>query len=427
MKRVLVIAYYYPPLADVGCNRTLRFVTHMQENGWEPHLLTVKNPDSHFCLLKNGQKPPSHIPTTRALSVINTFKLLGKLNGLAHRLKDRIPFLNTFYPVHEWLAIPDFTPGWLPSAYINAKRLLSQNRFDLIYASIPPLGGGLLAMKLSKKAHIPLVIDVRDPISKRIIGITSKTTARENFCQKKELELLTSSSLFIVTTQTIQQKYREISPQDSHKIKLIYNGFDVIKEDPSVPLEQDKFKIIYIGNFYLGILDPSPFFIALRQFMDENNIPPDRVVFWMLCENNDILKSLIKQYDLNEVVKIIGRKKRSEMLHYIRSANLFFLRNYFTTSIGAKFFDGLAFEMDILSTFSHTEVQNLIEKYAKRHTILENENIVHIKEALLKHYRISHPTVNAYNESFIKDFNGSKLTADLCLLFNEVLRDIKPL
>ena len=42
MKRVLMIAYHFPPLAgSSGIQRTLRFVQHLPAFGWEPSVLTA--------------------------------------------------------------------------------------------------------------------------------------------------------------------------------------------------------------------------------------------------------------------------------------------------------------------------------------------------------------------------------------------------
>lgn len=42
MKRVLMIAYHFPPLAgSSGIQRTLRFVQHLPDFGWEPLVLTA--------------------------------------------------------------------------------------------------------------------------------------------------------------------------------------------------------------------------------------------------------------------------------------------------------------------------------------------------------------------------------------------------
>lgn len=44
MKRVLIVAYFFPPVSNMGSHRILRFVRHLPEFGWEPVVLTGATP-----------------------------------------------------------------------------------------------------------------------------------------------------------------------------------------------------------------------------------------------------------------------------------------------------------------------------------------------------------------------------------------------
>src|SRR3990170_7482105 len=41
MFKVLVIAYYFPPLGLSGVQRTLKFVKYMSPHGWQPTVITT--------------------------------------------------------------------------------------------------------------------------------------------------------------------------------------------------------------------------------------------------------------------------------------------------------------------------------------------------------------------------------------------------
>ncbi len=43
MKKVLMIAYYFPPLGGAGVQRTIRFIKYLSKFGWVPTVITVKN------------------------------------------------------------------------------------------------------------------------------------------------------------------------------------------------------------------------------------------------------------------------------------------------------------------------------------------------------------------------------------------------
>jgi len=43
MHKVLVIAYYFPPMGLSGVQRTLKFVKYLKQNNWEPTVITTEN------------------------------------------------------------------------------------------------------------------------------------------------------------------------------------------------------------------------------------------------------------------------------------------------------------------------------------------------------------------------------------------------
>ena len=52
-----MISYYYPPLADVGALRALGFSLHLPSFGWEPYVLSIKNPDLSLCSIGDKEIP----------------------------------------------------------------------------------------------------------------------------------------------------------------------------------------------------------------------------------------------------------------------------------------------------------------------------------------------------------------------------------
>ena len=425
MNKVLVISYYYPPLADVGGKRTVRFVDNMKDFGWYPHVLTVKNPDLSYCI-RGTENPPSDVPVTRALSIVNTYTMIGKSNGALHKVGRILPFLKIQSHLQERLTIPDPTPGWLPAAYFLGKKLIRRKQVDLIYASVGPLGCGLLAQRMSKKFGIPFVIDARDPVSCRIFENKDPRSFQEHYLADHEASLVADCEYFVCTSEATLINYQKTYPRSQDKFKLIYNGYDHVASERFALKDRDidKFRIIYLGNFYHYALDPNPFFEALRRFIDSRDGLADRIVFWLLGEHDNWLEQIINKYSLEHIVRPIGRVDRSKMMAYLQSADLFFLRNPFPTNIGAKLFDGLAVEIPMLSTYTHSEIENLIRRYAENYTILADESVEKLTEALGRHYqdyesgRLSRK--KSHNTKFITEFGGRRLTQKLCTLFDTV-------
>jgi hypothetical protein len=57
IKKVLIIAYNYPPIGGVGIIRTLKFSKYLSKYGWIPQILTVKNRDRFYTSAGNDELP----------------------------------------------------------------------------------------------------------------------------------------------------------------------------------------------------------------------------------------------------------------------------------------------------------------------------------------------------------------------------------
>src|SRR5688500_8900434 len=43
MRRLLVVAYFFPPVGGIGIERTLKHVEHLPDFGWQPVVVTAAN------------------------------------------------------------------------------------------------------------------------------------------------------------------------------------------------------------------------------------------------------------------------------------------------------------------------------------------------------------------------------------------------
>ena len=89
MPRALLIAYYFPPIQEVGGFRTLRFAKFLPDFGWQPSVLTV-SPESVHERVDAGllEQCPETIAIRRT-QVFNPVKLLRKALGTVRRVRRR--------------------------------------------------------------------------------------------------------------------------------------------------------------------------------------------------------------------------------------------------------------------------------------------------------------------------------------------------
>src|SRR5579864_5374364 len=89
MPRALLIAYYFPPIQEVGGFRTLRFAKFLPDFGWRPSVLTV-SPESVHERVDPGLLDlcPEAIAIRRT-KVFSPVKLLRKAAGTVRRIRRR--------------------------------------------------------------------------------------------------------------------------------------------------------------------------------------------------------------------------------------------------------------------------------------------------------------------------------------------------
>jgi hypothetical protein len=158
MKKVLIITYYWPPAGGPGVQRVLKFAKYLPEFGWQPLVLTVKNGEypAYDKSLKNDIPPECKVYTTKS---IEPFKLYKKFTGMAEN--EAIPVATLTENKKNWkkrlaywirlnLFIPDAKIGWIPFAVKAGKKIIQEEKPDIILSSSPPPTVHLIAKKLAK-------------------------------------------------------------------------------------------------------------------------------------------------------------------------------------------------------------------------------------------------------------------------------------
>ena len=142
MKKLLVIANPYPPMASAGTTRVVRFMRHLPDEGWEPSVLTAK--------AEGPAAVPPGVRVARA-AVPWPRQLLG-----GGRRSTR---------VNRWVAVPDPYFAWVGPAVLKGREIFKRERFDVILSSSPRASVHLVAAVLSEHASVPWLADYRDPWS----------------------------------------------------------------------------------------------------------------------------------------------------------------------------------------------------------------------------------------------------------------------
>jgi hypothetical protein len=179
-RRALVIAYFFPPLAGVGVQRSLKFVTYLPDSGWEPVVIAPRDPA--YWLVDPGSlaRLPAGLEVHRSFlyEPARLHRTLSRLAGRGRRTTaQRLTATGDGSPRGAartfarwaWLAavrtltFPDEQMTWIPWAVRSTVRAHRSRPAHAIYSSASPVTAHLVAGLAKRRTGLPWIADFRDP------------------------------------------------------------------------------------------------------------------------------------------------------------------------------------------------------------------------------------------------------------------------
>lgn len=264
-KRVLMVAYHFPPLAgSSGIQRTLRFVQHLPACGWQPLVLSAA-PQAYERVSADldAEVPPGTV-VRRAWALDNArhLSLFGRHLGALGR--------------------PDRWVSWRFAAVPLGLRMIRKFRPDVIWSTFPLATAHLIAAALHRRSGLPWIADFRDPMAQEGYPADPKTRAQY---QAIEATCIREATLNVFTTPGAARVYRERYPAAGARVEVLENGYD---EESFVaagrqgmagqgPLQPGQLTLLHSGIVYPQERDPTQLFAALRELADSGEFPPGRL------------------------------------------------------------------------------------------------------------------------------------------------------
>ena len=148
VKRVLMIAFHFPPLrGSSGIQRTLKFAQYLPQFGWLPVVLSA-HPRAYANSGDDQLRDiPAEVEVHRAFA-LDTSRHLS--------FKGRYP---------GFMALPDRWVSWALGAVPAGLRLVRRHRPDVIWSTYPIATAHLIGYALHRLTGIPWVADMRDPMT----------------------------------------------------------------------------------------------------------------------------------------------------------------------------------------------------------------------------------------------------------------------
>jgi len=400
MKKVLVIAYYFPPIRTSGSMRPLGFCRYLEEYGWKPRVLTSDlssvNPPLDVDMGLIEQLPAAiqvdrvahKTPQRSLLHCREKFRALRCKLHLSQESRPideqtrtiRLPASAGRYQklretVLEWLfSFPDAQCFWLRPAVQRFSSIPPSEYPDVILATGGPWTSFLVGKALGQRFGVPFVADFRDPW---INNPNRRQFSAALFERHKRLEkaICKAAATVIANTDELTAQFRRDYAELKDKFITITNGFD---DAPCAPLESTRryhlvssasappVELSHFGTIY-GNRNPLPFLLALDSLFKEKLVNGDQLRIrlvgdWLVEDHQSNV--LAQQLEKNGLLRRYPSVPHSVCLEQMSLAQaLLLLQPAYPLQIPAKIFEYIAAGRPIIVIGGEGATASLVERH----------------------------------------------------------------
>lgn len=269
-KRLLLVSYHFPPVGGAGVQRPVKFVKYLRRFGWDVSVLMAANPsvpvfdnsllsdipeDTHLEKARTWE-PDYALKKNMATQQNKTGQSISRLASVKSACRKVVK------SGAGLLLQPDAQILWYPNALKAGKKLLKNVHHDAIMATAPPYSNLILASKLKKLFHLPLVADFRDEwdLSSKYLENHQQDHISNMIQTRLQKSVMNHSDAIVATTQASTERLLNRAQQFGTDAigKCIYNGFDQddfaqfeqTDEPVQSPDGQKRFRIVYTGTLW---------------------------------------------------------------------------------------------------------------------------------------------------------------------------------
>ncbi|MGB7060951.1 MAG: glycosyltransferase [Candidatus Zixiibacteriota bacterium] len=424
-KKVLILAYYFPPLGMGGVQRVAKFAKYLPLFGWKPYVVTVKEaeyPAKDYSLLEE-LPPEAQVIRTGSFDPLRiSFILKGLFNMKRQKKGSPGGSVPERWKISSWLFFPDTKVAWIPFALLRALSLCRKEKIDLVFSTSPPPSLHLTGYLLKLLTGRPWIADFRDPWT----GYKLETfpTPFHLFLKERLRRLIMNSADRVIAANPAIRSDFETRYPRMEKIRLINQGYDEEDFRALEPSVAKTFTIGYLGTFSPDC-DPEPFFSALGEWIDQRKIPKNKVKLIHIGLSAGIdTGGLMERHALKDVVTRKGYLSHKEALEEMKGVSLLLLVTSEHPSVfPAKIFEYLRLKKPLLCIVPPgSQIARFLTKM-KAGQVVSPDDKAGISRIL--HSRFSDFEKGGLglelDEEKLKEFDRKSLTLSLASLFDEVI------
>lgn len=218
LKKVLFVAYQFPPRSGPGVHRSLNFVRQLKEFGYLPVVITITDQDIKNCGFDRDEKLLMGLPEDISIIRLPAHEPLGIIKR-ATRLR-LFRFLWFFLYPYFW----ERSQYWGIKNYKAIKELVLKEEIRMVYTSSGPFCTLELGQRLKHDLGLKWLADLRDPFTD---GYQWDFPSKLHwlFMRRWEKKILGKPDVLVVNTPEVKKLYEARGIKPSGGIHAIGNGF----------------------------------------------------------------------------------------------------------------------------------------------------------------------------------------------------------
>lgn len=384
MKKVLLVAYHFPPSNAVGALRPAKFAQYLPEFGWEPVVLRApaEGEGGGWQFAELAGVPTETVAAWPGLrDAVLALKSAARGNGsqrsaagsggaaVADRNERRAEAAwRTEYMadavrrsywkdlVYSLMWLPDDRQGWIPPAVVRVLAAIRRERPDALLVTSPPHSAQVVGLFASRISGVPLVVDFRDPwIGNPATPEFIRSGPTPAVHELLEDQVMHVAGAVVTATDSHADSLRVRRPGVAPRLRVIPNGYDpsAFRGQSMDPVDPERFTITYAGSFY-HTRTPRPLLEALAVLRDRDGIDPAvfRVNLVGNCEfaGTESVPELAAALGCESSLELPGRLPyRDAIGHLVRSDLLLLLATGQPEQVPAKAYEYVAAGRPILA------------------------------------------------------------------------------
>jgi glycosyltransferase involved in cell wall biosynthesis len=371
MKKILLVAYAFPPIPYGGSYRSLRLCRGLVARGVSCHVVTVRELDDVPNDYHLAAQIPSQVAVTRT-SIIDPWR---RYQAVKRRYlgKRWFKYVNKVISLLlRGITFPDHMLLWVPFAYLHSRRICKAHDIDTVLVSSPPDSAHLVGWMLQRSLKVRWVADFRDPIHGNVARVSmiepkALLDKMEKWLLKRyDRFVALRADILLANTEThARQLKMEYGLEHVHVVRNSYDPADYegLLNLPRFPL----YTIAHVGSVY-GRRNPEVLFKALSRIVEEASPERPALELIFLGLGGNTLAEQIEQFGLSDYVKVREQVPHDQALEVMcRSHLLLLIKATGKWSLGqipGKFFEYIGSRNRILCIGPKgSEVASLIREH----------------------------------------------------------------